>query len=383
MAKDLYFSEDHQLFRKNLREFIDREINPRVEEWEAAEAWPAHEIFKKMGDAGFLGITMDPKWGGQGLDFWFDLVFLEELGRIDTAGVSVPISVQTHMATPALHQFGTDMLKERYLKPALAGDMVTAIAVTEPDAGSDVAGLKTRARKVGDKYIINGSKTFITNGAQADWVALLARTSDEPGHRCFTLFVVPTDTPGFHVSRKLKKMGWKCSDTCILAFEDMEIPADHVIGMENMGFIYQMQQFQHERLSTASCYMFCEKLINTTVKYLNERQAFGRPLIKRQAIRHRLAELQAEVESVRFLFYHCVKMMEAGQDATRYISMGKLKGARVARKVADECMQFYGGNGYLEEYPVARAYRDIRVISIGGGADEVMLEIIAKTGNIG
>ncbi len=383
MAKDLYFNEEHQLFRKNLREFINREINPRVEEWERDRAWPAHEIFKKMGDNGFLGLTMDPKWGGQGLDYWFDCVFLEEMGQINAAGVSVPITVQTHMATPALHKHGSDMLKERYLKPALEGTMVTSIAVTEPDAGSDVAGLKTRARKSGDKYIINGSKTFITNGAQADWIALLARTSDDPGHRSFSLFVVPTDTPGFHVSKKLEKIGWWCSDTCILSFEDMEVPADHIIGPENMGFILQMEQFQHERMTLAGAYIGAEKILNETIKYLNQRTAFGRPLIKRQAIRHRLAELQTDIEATRQLFYHCVRMIQAGQDATRFISMAKLKAARVARKTADECLQFHGGNGYLEEFPVARFYRDIRVVSIGGGADEVMLEIIARMGNIG
>ncbi len=374
----MYFSSEHELFRRNLREFIDSEINPNVEKWEEEEAWPAHEILKKMGDLGFLGITMDPAYGGQGLDYWFDLVFLEEMGHIRAGGVAVPITVQTHMATPAIHKFGSDELKKKYLRPALAGDAVFAIGVSEPDAGSDVAGLRTTARKVGNEYVINGSKTFITNGAQADYVTLLARTSDEPGHHCFSLFVVPTDTPGFSVSKKLKKMGWRCSDTAMLTFEDMKIPAENLIGEEGMGFIYQMQQFQHERLTAASSYIMAQEVIDETIEYLRNRKAFGKPLLAKQVLRHRLAEMMTEVECVRHLAYHCVRQLEAGIDTTKEISMLKYRGARMAKRVIDECLQMYGGNGFIEEYPIARAYRDVRVMTIGGGADEIMLEIVSK-----
>ncbi len=374
----MYFTPEQDLFRKNLRQFIDAEINPHVEEWEAAQLWPAHKILKKMGDLGFLGVTMDPAYGGQGLNYWFDLVFLEEMGHIRAGGVAVPITVQTHMATPALHRFGSEYIKKTFLRPALAGDTVFAIGVSEPDAGSDVAGLRTTARKVGDEYIINGTKTFITNGAQADYVTLLARTSEDPGHHSFSLFVVPTKTPGFTVSKKLQKMGWRCSDTAMLTFEDMKIPAANLIGRENEGFIYQMQQFQHERLTAASSYIMAKEVIDYTVDYLRDRKAFGKPLITKQVLRHRLAEMESEIEMVKHLSYHCVRLLEAGTDATKEISMLKLKGARMAKRVVDECLQMHGGNGYIEEYPICRAYRDVRIMTIGGGTDEIMLEIISK-----
>ncbi len=374
----MYFTAEHELFRRNLRDFIDSEINPNVEAWEEAEAWPAHRILKKMGDLGFLGITMDPSFGGQGLDYWFDLVFLEEMGHIKAGGVAVPITVQTHMATPAIHKFGSEELKKKYLRPALAGEAVFAIGVSEPDAGSDVAGIRTTARRVGDEYVINGTKTFITNGAQADYVTLLARTSDEPGHHSFSLFVVPTKSKGFSVSKKLKKMGWRCSDTAMLALEDVVVPAANRIGEEGMGFIYQMQQFQHERLTAASSYILAQETIDETIEYLRNRKAFGKPLITKQVLRHRLAEMMSEVEMVRHLAYHCVRKLEAGEDCTREISMLKLRGARMAKDVIDQCLQMHGGNGYIEEYPIARAYRDVRIMTIGGGADEIMLEIIGK-----
>ncbi len=376
----MYNTAEHELFRRNLREFIDAEINPHVEKWEEEEHWPAHEILKKMGDLGFLGITMDPEFGGQGLDYWFDLIFLEEMGHIRAGGVAVPITVQTHMATPALHRFGTPEQKKKYLIPALKGEKLFAIGVSEPDAGSDVAGLRTTARRDGDDYVINGTKTFITNGAQADYVTLLARTSQEPGYHSFSLFVVPTDTPGFHVSKKLKKMGWKCSDTAMLTFEDMRIPAANLIGQEGQGFIYQMQQFQHERLTAASAYISAREYLDMTIDYLKDRVAFGKPLITKQVLRHRIAEMEVEIECVRHLAHHCVKLLEEGKDATREISMLKFKGARTAKWVIDECLQMHGGNGYIEEYPICRAYRDVRIMTIGGGTDEIMLEIIGKMG---
>lgn len=374
----MYFTPEQELFRKNLRDFIDSEINPHVDEWEAKEQWPAHEVLGKLGKLGFLGITMDPAYGGQGLNHWFDLVFLEEMGHIRAGGVAVPITVQTHMATPALHRYGTDEQKRKFLRPALEGKVVFAIGVTEPDAGSDVAGIHTTAKRYGNEYVINGTKTFITNGAQADYVTLLARTSDEPGHHSFSLFVVPTDTPGFHVSKKLKKMGWKCSDTAMLTFEDMKIPAANLIGREGEGFIYQMQQFQHERLTIAASYIMAQELIDETTEYLRNRKAFGKPLITKQVLRHRLADMLSEIECVRHLVYHCVRKLEAGQDATREISMAKLRGGLMLKRVVDECLQMHGGNGYIEEYPVCRAYRDVRIMTIGGGTNEIMLEIIGK-----
>ena len=378
-ATQIYFSNDHEMVRQAVREFVDKEINPYMSEWEEKGEAPLHDLFKKMGDLGFLGIRYDPKYGGEGLDYWYDTVFLEELGRIHGFGLPVAIAVQTHMATPAINEFGSEYLKEVYLKPAIAGDMVSAIAVTEPDAGSDVSAIRTSARKDGDAYVINGSKTYITNGTQADFLTLLARTSDDPGYHSFSLFVVPTDLSGFQVSRKLNKMGLRSSDTAELFFDDVRIPAENLIGKEGEGFIYQMQQFQHERFSAIPMsYIAAEEMIAMTVEHMRQRIVFGKPLISRQVLRHRLADWQTEIEGLRQLTYHIVRMKEAGLDVTREVSMGKLYAARVIQKAADGCLQMYGGLGFMEEMLISRCYRDAKLVSIGGGSDEIMREIIAK-----
>jgi len=378
-ATQIYFNKDHDMVRKAVREFVDKEINPHMDEWEENGEAPLHDLFKKMGDLGFLGIRYDPKYGGQGLDYWYDTVFLEELGRIQGSGIPMAIAVQSHMATPAIAEFGSEYLKETYLKPAIAGDLVASIAVTEPGAGSDVSALQTTARKTGDTYIINGSKTYITNGTQADFLTLLARTSDDPGYHSFSLLVVPTDLPGFQVSRKLEKMGCHSSDTAELFFDDMKIPAQNLIGKEGEGFIYQMQQFQHERFSAIPMsYISAEEMIAMTVEHIRQRIVFGKPLIKKQMLRHRLADWQTEIECLRQLTYHIVRMKEKGLEATREISMGKLWAARVIQTVADGCLQMYGGLGFMNEMLISRCYRDAKLISIGGGADEIMREIIAK-----
>jgi citronellyl-CoA dehydrogenase len=379
MSDAIYFNKEHEMIRKAVREFVDKEINPHVEEWETQKIAPLHDLFKKMGDLGFLGIRYDPKYGGQGLDYWYDLVFVEEIGRIAAGGVSMAITVQTHMATPAIDEFGSDYLKETYLTKAISGDMVCAIAVTEPGAGSDVSALATTARKEGEHYILNGSKTYITNGTQADFLTLLARTSDDPGYHSFSLFVVPTDLPGFSVSRKLDKLGMHSSDTAELFFDDMKIPAENRIGQEGEGFIYQMQQFQHERFVTLPlAYVASKQNILMTIEHIKERMVFGKPLIKRQVLRHRLADWLTEIEALKRLTYHIVSMKAAGIDVTKEVSMGKLMAGRVAHKVADGCLQMFGGLGYMAEMPIARAFRDSRLTSIGGGADEVMEEIIAR-----
>ena len=378
-ATQLYFNKDHEMVRKAVREFVDKEINPHMDEWEEKGEAPLHDLFKKMGDLGFLGIRYDPKYGGQGLDYWYDTVFLEELGRIQGSGIPMAIAVQSHMASPAIAEFGSEYLKETYLKPAISGEMVASIAVTEPGAGSDVSALQTTAKKEGDAYVLNGTKTYITNGTQADFLTLLARTSDDPGYHSFSLLVVPTNLPGFQVSRKLNKMGCHSSDTAELFFDDMRIPAENLIGKEGEGFIYQMQQFQHERFSAIPMsYISAEETIAMTVEHIRQRIVFGKPLISKQVLRHRLADWQTEIECLRQLTYHIVRMKEAGQDVTREVSMGKLYAARVIQKVTDGCLQMYGGLGFMEEMLIARCYRDAKLISIGGGADEVMREIIAK-----
>jgi citronellyl-CoA dehydrogenase len=375
----LYFNRDHELVRRAVREFVNKEINPYVDEWEEAGIAPLDKLFKKMGKLGFLGIRYDTKYGGQGLDYWYETVFLEELGHIRALGLAVAITVQTNMATPAIDEFGSEYLKETYLKAAIKGKMVAAIAVTEAGAGSDVAALATTAVKEDGHYIINGSKMFITNGTQADFYTLLARTSDDPGYHSFSLFVVPSDLAGVSVSRKLEKLGVWISDTAELFFDNVKVPAQNLIGKEGEGFIYQMMQFQHERFSLLPFACTAAKdIIDLTVDYIRNRVVFGKPLIKRQALRHRLADWVAEIESLRALIYHVVRMKEAGLDATKEISMGKLLAGRLLSKIADGCLQMHGGMGYMSEMLISRYYRDARGLSIGGGADEVMREVIAK-----
>ncbi|MDY6850553.1 MAG: acyl-CoA dehydrogenase family protein [Thermodesulfobacteriota bacterium] len=374
----MYFNEDHEALRDTIKKFIVKEIDPNLEEWEKTTA-PLPELFKKMGDLGLLGIRYDPKYGGQGLDGWFDVAFLEEIGHIKSMGISAAIGVQTHMATPAIYEFGSEYLKETYLKPAVLGDMVAAVGVTEPGAGSDVAGLATTAKKDGDSYVINGSKMFITNAIQADYITTLARTSDKPGYHSFGLFVVPTDTPGFSIGKKLDKLGWHSSDTGLLYYDNVTIPAENLIGEEGEGFIYQMKQFQHERFSAVPMgYISAKDMIDITVDYIKQREVFGEPLIKKQVLRHRLVDWLTEIECLRQLTYHIVRMKEEGLDVTREVSMAKLLAGPLVRKVADGCLQMFGGMGFMNETYVSQYYRDVRILSIGGGADEVMSDVLAK-----
>ena len=378
-TEQIYFNKDHQMVRRAVRDFVKKEINPYVDEWEELGAAPLKQLFKKMGDLGFLGIRYDPAYGGQGLDYWYETAFLEELGHIRALGLAVAITVQTNMATPAIDEFGSEFLKETFLRAAIAGEMVGAIAVTEPGAGSDVAALATRATRDGDHYIINGSKMYITNGTQADFFTLLARTSDDPGYHAFSLIVVPSDLPGVTVGRKLDKLGARISDTAELFFDDVRVPAKNLVGREGEGFIYQMKQFQHERFSLLpfAC-TAARDIVDMTVAYIRERIVFGKPLIKRQVLRHRLADWLTEIECLRQLIYHIVRMKEAGMDVTREISMGKLVAGQLLHKVADGCLQMHGGMGFMSEAVISRYYRDARGLSVGGGADEVMRDIIAK-----
>ncbi|MCP4116092.1 MAG: acyl-CoA dehydrogenase [Desulfobacteraceae bacterium] len=379
MGSDIYFTKEHELVRRAVRDFVNKEINPYVDEWEEAGMTPLHDLFRKMGELGFLGTRYDEKYGGEGLDYWYETVVLEECARIQCGGIPMAIAVQSNMATPAINDFGSEYLKQTYLKPALKGRMVAAIAVTEPDAGSDVAALKTYAKKEGDHYILNGSKTFITNGLQADFLTLLARTSDDPGYHSFSLFVVPTDIEGFSVSKKLDKLGMRSSDTAELFFDNMKIPVENLIGTEGEGFIQQMMQFQHERFSALPLsYIGAREIIDETIEYLKGRVVFGKPLIKKQVLRHRLVEWLTEIEALQQLTYHIVRLKMAGKDASKEISMGKLMGGTLLNKVMDGCLQMHGGMGFMNEMRVSRAFRDSRLISIGGGANEVMSDVIAK-----
>jgi citronellyl-CoA dehydrogenase len=378
-ANQIYFTKDHDMVRQALGDFVKNEINPNVDQWEADGIAPLKDLFKKMGELDFLGIRYDPKYGGQGLDYWYDTIFLEELGHIKALGLSVAIAVQTHMATPAIDEFGSHYLKETYLKAAIAGEMIGAIAVTEPDAGSDVAALATTAKKDGDDYIVNGSKLYITNGTQADFFTLLAKTSEEPGYHSFSLLVVPANLPGVKVGRKLEKLGTYISDTAELFFDNVRIPARNLIGKEGEGFIYQMQQFQHERFALLPfAYIASKDIIDMAVAHIRQRVVFGKPLITRQVLRHRLANWLTEIECLKQLVYHIVRMKEAGLDATKEISMGKVAAGQLLNEVADGCLQMYGGLGFMNEMLISRYFRDARGLPIAGGAEEVMLEYIAQ-----
>jgi citronellyl-CoA dehydrogenase len=373
------FTKAHQLFRETVRRFVDTEINPHIDAWEEAEIFPAHELFKKAGDLGLLGLSYPEEYGGTGADYWYNMALAEELARCRGGAIPMALGVQTDMATPALNQYGSHELKKRFLEPAIKGDAVCSVAVTEPGAGSDVASISTKAERQGDHYVINGSKMFITNGVQADWICLLARTSPGTTFKGMSLIVVPTDTPGFTVAKKLKKMGNWASDTAELVFDNVRVPVENRIGDEGQGFIYQMQQFQNERLVSAlGAAAGAEKILRMTIEYCRGRSTFGKPLIQNQWIYFKLTELISEVEFLRQMCYHCGRMMDRGEDYTREASMAKLKGGRLVREVADICLQFHGGMGYMEEYPMARYFRDSRLMSIGAGADEIMLGIIAK-----
>ena len=373
------FTQEHEGIRRSLRRFIDEEINPNVEAWEAAGIFPAHELFRKMGAHSFFGINKPVAYGGLGLDYSYQLVFLEALGHIRCGGVPMAIGVQTDMATPALARFGSEALCNEFLAPSIRGEYVACLGVSEAGAGSDVASIKTTARKDGGDYIINGGKMWTTSGSQADWMCLLANTSEGPVHRNKSLICLPMKSKGVHVARTLDKMGMRCSDTAQIFFEEVRVPQRYRIGEEGEGFTYQMQQFQQERLySAASGLITKERMIEETIDYTRQRQAFGRSILDNQSVHFRLAELKTEVECLRALTYRAVELMLKGEDVTMLASMAKLKSGRLSREISDACLQYWGGMGFMNETWISRAYRDTRLGSIGGGADEVMLSIICK-----
>jgi citronellyl-CoA dehydrogenase len=380
----MLLTDQHEAIRDTALRFVNAEINPHVDEWERAEIFPAHEIFKKMGALGLLGINKPEENGGLNLDYSYAAVLNEATGHINCGGVPMAIGVQTDMATPALARFGSPELRAQYLAPAIAGDMVTCIGVSEPNAGSDVAAIKTRAVRDGGDYVINGSKMWITNGTQADWMCMLANTGDGTGHTNKSLLIVPLHengkrVKGVSVGRKLRKMGMHSSDTALLYFEDVRIPATNLIGEPGRGFMYQMMQFQEERLYAAlKSAVGCERMIEATIDYTRQRHAFGRAILDNQVVHFRLAELMTEVEALRALTWKSIEIHVGGGDCTKFASMAKLKGGRLQRETADACLQYWGGMGYMDETPISRSFRDGRLGSIGGGADEVMLGIIAK-----
>ena len=380
----MQFTHEHREIQKTLKRFIDEQINPHVDEWEAAEMFPAHEVFKGLGQLGLLGLTKPEAQGGAGLDYSYGMAMAETLGHIHCGGVPMAIGVQTDMATPALARFGSDELKAQFLAPAIQGDTVGAIGVSEPGAGSDVAAIKTYARKDGDDYVISGQKMWITNSLQADWICLLANTSEGPQHKNKSLVMVPVrengkTVKGFEVGKKIRKIGMHSSDTGLIYFDEVRVPQRYRIGQEGAGFIYQMQQFQEERLwCAASTLQSLTNCIEWTVEWAQERKLFGASLADQQWVQFKLAELKTEVEALRALTYQACEHYIAGEDVTEWATMAKLKAGRLNRTVPDTCLQFWGGMGFTLENKVSRMYRDGRLASIGGGADEVMLGILSK-----
>jgi citronellyl-CoA dehydrogenase len=371
------FTPEHEAFRTTVRSFVEKELAPHALEWDRAGLFP-RELFKKCGELGFLGINHDVAYGGSGLDYWYVTAFTEELTRSRNAGVNMALLVQSQMATPIINEIGTDEQKREFLAPALAGERIAALGVSEPGAGSDVANIRTTARRVGDEYVINGSKMWITNGTRADFITLAVRTGQE-GYGGISLVTFPTDVRGFSVSKKLDKVGNLSSDTAILYFEDCRIPTRWVLGEENEGFYHIMTNFQGERLVGAiSAVSGMDRMLEDAIAYGQERQAFGKPLLKFQVWRHKFVEHMAGVEAARRLTYHAVDLFERKESPVKEISMAKLFAGDLAQRVAYDCQQFFGGMGYIDETHVARAWRDLRLITIGGGTSEVMKEIISK-----
>ena len=375
----MQWTDDHTALADTVKKFVASELNPNMNAWEAAREFPSHQVFKKLGDLGLLGINYPEKYGGLALDYSYSVAMAEALGSCDGGGVPMAIGVQTDMCTPALARFGSDALREEFLAPSIAGDMVGCLGVSEPQAGSDVAGIQTTAREDGDDYIINGTKMWITNGLKADWCCLLANTNTERGpHGNKSLIIVPMKAKGIS-AQKIEKMGMHSSDTAQLFFDDVRVPKRNLIGDEGAGFMYQMMQFQEERLwGAANTLSTLDRLIDDTITYTRGRMAFGKSILDNQVVHFRLAELRCEVEALRSMVYRATAMYVRGENVTRLASMAKLKSGRLSREVADSCLQFWGGMGYSDEAVISRIYRDLRLISIGAGADEVMLSILCK-----
>lgn len=371
------FTQEHDLFRQSVRSFIEQEVKPNIQQWEEEEQLP-RSVFRRMGELGFLGINFPEEYGGTNNDFYYSVVYLEELAKAGFAGLSAAVSVHQYMATNHILRAGSNYLKEKYLPGSIDGSLVGSIAITEPGTGSDVAQIRTTARREGDYYIINGSKTFITNGYYGQFVTVACKTDPAAGIGGISLIVVDNDTPGFS-RNKLKKMGWKSSDTAELFFDQVKVPVNQLVGQEGKGFLYIMDSFQLERLAAAIMSVAgCDYALDITLKYMQERTAFGKPIAKYQALRHRLVDLATELEVTRQFTYHCCRLFHDGVFAVKECSMAKLKATELGKQIADECLQMFGGYGWMSEYPIERAYRDARVATIVAGTSEIMREIISK-----
>ena len=372
------FGEEHEAFRRTVRAVVDREMRPYAREWEEKGEFP-RELFRRFAELGFLGLKYPEQYGGSDAGFLFEAVLLEELGRCGSGGVAAGLGAQAVISTGPIHLFGTDDQKRRFLAPAIAGERIGALAITEPDAGSDVAGLRTTARRDGDFYVVNASKTYITNGVRADFVVTAVKTDASRGHKGLALLVIERGTPGFTVSRKLDKLGWRASDTGELAFEDCRVPASNLIGQENEGFYLIMGNFQWERLSLALGAVGAGvDILEQALSFVQNRRAFGKPVAEFQVVKHRLAEMATDLEAARQLTYHAVRLHAAGENALAQTSMAKKLATEMCCRLADQALQLHGGAGYMMEYDIQRHWRDARLGPIGGGTSEIMNEIIAK-----
>ena len=372
------FGDEHEDLRRSIRRFVESELRPHATEWDDAR-WFPNEVFTRMAELGLLGLKYPEEYGGQGGDYVHDAVLSEELSRGGSGGLAAGIGAHTGIATPPIWRFGSEDQKERFLAPAIRGERIAALGITEPGAGSDVAGLRTSARKVDGGYLVSGAKTFITNGVRADFVVTAVKTTEEGGHQGLSFLVIEKGMEGYSVSKKLEKLGWHASDTGELSFDDVFVPDENLLGEENKGFYLIMANFQWERLVMAlGAVGSMEAVIERTVGYMGERSAFGRPLGKFQALRHKLAEMALKLEASRSLTYHSLRLFASGQDATREVTEAKLLTQRAAFEVADDALQIHGGAGYMKEYELERVARDTRLGPIGGGTDEIMKEILGK-----
>ncbi len=372
-----YFTEEHELFRQSFRTFLEKEAIPNIDQWEEDRRTP-RDIWKKMGDMGFLGLSYPEEYGGMGLDFFYDVVFNEELGRCNSGGFAITQQVVQYMSGPYILKYGSDALKKKYLPGIISGDLISSIGITEPGAGSDVQNIQTKAIRDGDHYIVNGSKTFITNGVYGDFVIAVVKTDPSQGAKGVSLLVIEQAMEGVS-TRKLKKLGWHCSDTAELSFDNVKVPVENLVGEEGRGFYYLMNGLQLERICGLPAGIAgMENAIEKSLQYMSERQAFGKSINRFQVLRHRIAQLASEVEAAKAFTYTCSQMYKDGIYDVKLCSMAKLLISELAEKVATQCLQFFGGYGFMEEYPMARMYRDVRVGTIGGGSSEIMRGIIAK-----
>jgi len=372
-----YFSEEHEMFRKSLRDFLKREVKPNLNQWEKDEKIPK-EIWKKMGEMGFLGLSFPEKYGGSNLDFFFEVVLNEEMGRLNSGGFTVTQQAVQYMSGPYILKYGSDLLKSKYLPGIISGDLISCIGITEPNAGSDVQNIQTNAIKKGKNYIVNGSKTFITNGVYGDFIVTVVKTDPAAKSKGISLLVIDLDSPGI-TKTKIDKLGWRSSDTAELSFDNVVVPSENLVGEEGKGFYYLMNGLQLERL----CFMpssiaTMEFAISESLSYMNERKAFGKSINKFQVLRHRIAQLSSEIEALKVFSYYCCNLYDKKIYDVKLCSMGKLLCTELHEKVSTQCLQFFGGNGFSEDYPMARMYRDCRVGTIGGGTSDIMRDIIAK-----